>query len=57
MLLGVVLLSLPWLGGFSLTLFVGLVPLLWIEHDLADKVGHRDRPLRVWPYAMATFAL
>ena len=57
MLLGVVLLALPWLGGTSLTLFVGLVPLLWIERDVADRMGRKGRPLRFWPYAVATFAL
>ena len=34
-LLSVLLLSLPWLGGSALTLFVAFVPLLWVEHSLA----------------------
>ena len=36
-LLSVLLLSLPWLGGSALTLFVAFVPLLWVEHSLAGQ--------------------
>ena len=56
-LLSVLLLSLPWLGGSALTLFVAFVPLLWIQSDVAAKTGRRGKPLRFWPYAMATFTL
>lgn len=38
-LLSVLLLSLPWLGGSALTLFVAFVPLLWVEHSLAGQTG------------------
>lgn len=56
-LLGIALLSLPWLGGSALTLFVGFVPLLWIQQDVAAKTGRRGKPLVFWPYAVGTFTL
>lgn len=55
--LSVVLLSLPWLGGSALTLFVAFVPLLWVQNDLAGAVNRKGRPRKFWPYAVATFAL
>ena len=57
LLLSVALFSIPWLGGTSLTLFVAFVPLLWIQSDVAAKTGRRGKPLRFWPYAVATFTL
>ncbi|MDD3108180.1 MAG: apolipoprotein N-acyltransferase, partial [Alistipes sp.] len=57
MLLGVLLLALPWLGGSSLTLFVAFLPLLWIQHDLQGRLSSRGRPLRYSPYAIGTFIL
>ena len=47
-LLSVLLLSLPWLGGSALTLFVAFVPLLWVEHSLAGQTGRRGKPRRFW---------
>ena len=51
-LLSVLLLSLPWLGGSALTLFVAFVPLLWVEHSLAGQTGRRGKPRRFWPYVV-----
>ena len=56
-LLSVLLLSLPWLGGSALTLFVAFVPLLWVEHSLAGQTGRRGKPRRFWPYVVSAFVL
>ncbi len=47
-LLSALLLSIPWLGGPSITLFVGFIPLLLLQEE---------RPKRYWIYVMSTFLL
>ena len=47
----------PVARGNFLTLFVAFVPLLWIQSDVAAKTGRKGKPLRFWPYAVATFTL
>lgn len=47
-LLSAMLLSIPWIGGPSLTLFVGFIPLLMLQEE---------RPKRFWLYVMSAFLL
>jgi apolipoprotein N-acyltransferase len=56
-LLSAVLLSLAWpAGGFAPLLFVALVPLLWVEQNVASK-GYRYSGIKLFPYSYLTFLI
>ena len=54
-LLSAVLLSVAWpAGGFAPLLFVALVPLLWVEQNVASQ-GHKYSGIKLFPYTYITF--
>ncbi len=54
-LLGAVLLSVAWpAGGFAPLLFVALVPLLWVEENVASQ-GYKYSGIKLFPYTYITF--